>query len=55
MAVEQAVGSLKGEDGNIEGVEFLTAFLDEAVQSGTVQELIDKHGVTGKLTVARRE
>ena len=54
MAVQQAVGCLKAANGATDGVDFLQAFVDEAVASGMIQGLIDKHSVTGKLTVAMR-
>jgi len=52
MAVQQAIGCLKTEDDNTAGFEFITRFAEEAKRSGLVQELIDKHGVTGRLSVA---
>merc|ERR1711920_354032 len=53
MAVQQALGCLKTEgDGGSPGLEFLSTFVEQAKTSGLVQELIDRHGVTGKLSVA---
>jgi polar amino acid transport system substrate-binding protein len=48
-AVQQAVGTLKT---NLAGAAFLSDFVEEAKASGLVQRLIDRHGVTGRLTVA---
>ncbi|KAJ1460250.1 hypothetical protein M885DRAFT_510063 [Pelagophyceae sp. CCMP2097] len=49
-SIQQALGTPKanGDD----GVDFLEDFVQEAKASGLVQSLIDKHGVTGRLTVA---
>ncbi len=49
MAVQQAMGTRLGKDALN---AFVNAFLTEAKTSGLVQSLIDKHGVTGKLSVA---
>lgn len=48
-AVQQAIGT-KPE--NTHMAAFVNAFVNEAIASGFVAELIDKHGVTGKLQVA---
>ncbi len=48
-AVQQAIGT-KPE--RTAGAAFLRGFVEEAKASGLVAELIEKHGVTGKLTVA---
>jgi polar amino acid transport system substrate-binding protein len=48
-AVQQAVGTTKGNDA---GANFLRDFVEEMKASGFVAELIEKHGVTGRLTVA---
>ncbi len=49
MTVEQAIGTqLK----NSTAAEFLQAFVEEAKASGLIEELINRHGVTGKLQVA---
>jgi len=52
MSVQQAVGCLKTEDGSQAGFDFISRFAEEAKSSGLVQELIDRHGVTGRLSVA---
>lgn len=48
-AVQQAIGTQKGKPA---GLAFVEAFVAEAKSSGLIAELIDKHGVTGKLSVA---
>ena len=48
-AVQQAVGTAKGNDA---AAAFLRDFVEEMKASGFVAELIEKHGVTGRLTVA---
>jgi polar amino acid transport system substrate-binding protein len=48
-AVQQAVGTQKRKT---KAAAFLTEFVEEAKASGLIAELIDKHGVTGKLLVA---
>ena len=48
-AVQQAVGTAKGNDA---GAAFLSDFVEEMKASGFVAGLIEKHGVTGRLTVA---
>mgnify|MGYP001318496500 CR=1 FL=1 len=49
MAVEQAIGTqLK----NSAAATFLQAFVEEAKAGGLIDELINRHGVTGKLQVA---
>ena len=48
-AVQQASCTKKGRD---EGFKFLSAFIEEMKANGSVQELIDKYGVTGRLSVA---
>eukprot|EP00444_Apocalathium_aciculiferum_P066415 CAMPEP_0183560318 /NCGR_PEP_ID=MMETSP0371-20130417/94370_1 /TAXON_ID=268820 /ORGANISM="Peridinium aciculiferum, Strain PAER-2" /LENGTH=270 /DNA_ID=CAMNT_0025768473 /DNA_START=31 /DNA_END=844 /DNA_ORIENTATION=+ len=52
MSVQQALGCVKPADGSRAGLDFLSQFAEDAKQSGLVQELIDQHGVTGKLSVA---
>lgn len=49
-AVQQAVGTRHGKPALN---AFVQAFLTEVKPSGFVQNLIDKHGVTGKLAVAQ--
>lgn len=49
-AVQQAVGTPKGR--NAVGFEFLRQFVEVAKSSGLVAELIDRHDVNGKLSVA---
>lgn len=48
-AVQQAIGVPKGRGA---AADFLAAFVEEAKASGLVGSLIDKHGVTGRLSVA---
>lgn len=48
-AVQQAVGVNKGNDA---AFAFLKEFVEESKSSGFVAGLIDKHGVTGRLSVA---
>jgi len=47
--VQQAIGTPKA---NTEGAAFLAAFAEDAKASGMVKGLIEKHGVTGRLSVA---
>ena len=49
-AVQQAVGTPKANDA---AAAFLSDFVEESKGNGTVAGLIDKHGVTGKLSVAQ--
>lgn len=48
-AVQQAVGTKRGNDVS---AAFLRDFVEEAKSSGLVARLIERHGVTGRLTVA---
>jgi polar amino acid transport system substrate-binding protein len=48
-AVQQAVGTPKK---NAAGFAFLREFVEEAKKSGVVASLIERHGVTGRLSVA---
>ena len=48
-AVQQAIGTQRR---NTAGAAFLQAFVEEARASGLVQRLIDRHGMTGRLSVA---
>ena len=48
-AVQQAVGVNKGND---VAYAFLKKFVEEAKASGFVANLIEKHGVQGRLSVA---
>jgi polar amino acid transport system substrate-binding protein len=48
-AVQQAVGTARG---NAAGAAFLRDFVEEAKKSGLVARLIERHGVTGRLSVA---
>lgn len=48
--VRQAVGTPKGR--NPAGFDYLSQFVEAAKASGLVAQLIDNHGVTGRLTVA---
>ncbi len=48
-AVQQAIGTKPDREA---GAAFLRDFVDEAKASGFVAGLIEKHGVTGRLTVA---
>lgn len=49
-AVQQAVGTAKA---NSAGAAFLEAFVADAKATGMVASLIEKHGVVGRLSVAR--
>ena len=48
-SVQQAVGTPKK---NAAGFAFLREFVEEAKRSGLVKSLIERHGVTGRLSVA---
>ena len=48
-AVQQAIGTKPGRKA---GVAFLRGFVEEVKANGFVARLIDKHGVSGRLTVA---
>jgi polar amino acid transport system substrate-binding protein len=48
-AVQQAVGTART---NAAGAAFLRDFVEEAKRSGLVARLIERHGVTGRLSVA---
>ena len=48
-AVQQAVGTPKKNAG---GFAFLRDFVEEAKRSGIIASLIERHGVTGRLSVA---
>jgi len=48
-AVQQSIGCLPG---NAEAANFLQAFVGKAIDSGFVTDLIKKHDVVGKLSVA---
>ena len=48
-AVQQSIGCAKNRES---GAFFLREFVEEAKASGLVAELIEKHGVTGRLSVA---
>ena len=48
--VQQAMGTPKGR--NPAGFEYLGRFVEAAKSAGLVAELIDRHGVTGRLAVA---
>lgn len=49
-AVQQAVGTPKANEA---AAAFLSDFVEESKKNGLAGELIDKHGVTGKLSVAQ--
>jgi polar amino acid transport system substrate-binding protein len=49
MAVQQAVGTQKQKPA---AAAFLGSFIEEAKASGLIARLIDRHGMTGRLTVA---
>jgi polar amino acid transport system substrate-binding protein len=51
MAVQQAVGTQREKTA---AAAFLGAFIEEAKASGLIARLIDRHGMTGRLTVAPR-
>jgi polar amino acid transport system substrate-binding protein len=48
-AVQQAIGTARS---NVAGATFLRDFVETAKASGLVASLIEKHGVTGRLSVA---
>ena len=48
-AVQQSIGCIPG---NQEAATFIRDFVDHAISSGFVADLIEKHGVSGKLSVA---
>jgi polar amino acid transport system substrate-binding protein len=48
-AVQQAVGTLRR---NAAGAAFLEAFVEDAKRSGLIGRLIERHGQTGRLSVA---
>jgi polar amino acid transport system substrate-binding protein len=48
-AVQQAVGTARA---NLAGAAFLRDFVEEAKRSGLVARLIERHGVSGRLSVA---
>ena len=48
-SVQQAIGTPKGRDS---AAAFLSEFVEEAKASGFVGELIERFGVSGRLTVA---
>lgn len=50
-AVRQSMGCQKGLQ---HGAKFVHDFIEKAVSSGLVAELIDKHGVEGRLSVSAR-
>lgn len=50
-AVQQSVGC---RPGNAEAAAFLRDFVVRAIDDGTIAALIEKHGVTGRLSVAPR-
>jgi polar amino acid transport system substrate-binding protein len=47
-SIQQAIGVTKG---NTAAAEFVAAFVEESKANGLIASLIDKHGVTGKLSV----
>ena len=48
-SVKQSIGC---KPGNIDASSFLKSFVRDSVKNGLVQSLIDKYGVTGRLSVA---
>jgi len=48
-AVQQSIGGLPDK---VEAAEFLSSFVAQSISNGFVAELIEKHGVVGKLSVA---
>ncbi len=50
-AVQQAIGTQRGKPA---GAEFLAEFVEDAKASGLVARLVERHGVAGRLSVARR-
>ena len=51
-AVQQAIGTHPDRP---DAARWLQSFVDEAIASGFVAGLIDKHGVSGRLSVARKK
>ncbi len=49
-AVQQAIGTQKGKHA---GAKFLAEFVEDAKASGLVAELVKRHGVEGRLSVAQ--
>ena len=49
MTVQQAIATRKG---NSEALDFLTKFTEESKSSGLVAQLIEMHGVKGRLSIA---
>ena len=49
-AIQQAIGTRRGNDA---GAAFLAEFVEQAKASGLVGRLIERHGVTGRLSVSR--
>ncbi|MGB0577483.1 MAG: transporter substrate-binding domain-containing protein [Alphaproteobacteria bacterium] len=47
-SIQQAIGVTKG---NTAAAEFVAAFVEESKANGLIASLINKHGVTGKLSV----
>lgn len=52
MTVQQAIATKKG---NTEASKYLRKFIKDAINSGLVSRLIERHGVSGKLTVVSPE
>ena len=52
MAVQQAVGCLRTEATSSAGLTFLSEFVEGAKASGLVNNLIERHGVVGRLSQA---
>jgi polar amino acid transport system substrate-binding protein len=48
--VQQAIGTPRG---NTATIDYLRAFVEEAKAGGLVTQLLDRHGVTGRLSVAK--
>lgn len=49
-AVQQSIGC---QPGRLEGAEFIQSFVRSSIESGFVESLIERHGVAGKLSVAK--
>ena len=54
MSVQQAMGVPRNDDDEVqpEAVGLLSEFVEEAKRTGLVEELIERHGAKGKLSVA---
>ena len=53
MSVQQAIGVRKALGGSDETVKWLNRVIDECLGSNLIEELIQKHGIQGKLYPAK--